>query len=95
MAVTATLNITGSVTDADGNSAPFTATATQSTADVVTIVSVTVTPADGPVGTARTLTVVAKSSQSEVLTATVEATGVTFTPVAGQPAGTFVWDFQY
>jgi hypothetical protein len=95
MAVVATLNITGAVTDTDGNTAPFTATANQSGTDLVTISSVNVSPDPAVAGTLRTLTVVAVSSLGETLTATVSATGVTFTPVTGQPAGTFVWTFTY
>lgn len=95
MAIVATLNITGTVTDKDGNSVPFSATANQSASDLITISSVTVTPDPAVAGTMRTLTVVAVSSLGEVLTATVSATGVTFTPVTGQPAGQFQWTFTY
>jgi hypothetical protein len=88
----ATVTITGTVTDPNG-SAPFSLTVTT---DAVSVVSATVTPAVAPAGTTRTLTVVGNSSAGLALTATVNAVaGITFTPVSGQPAGTFVWTFVY
>jgi hypothetical protein len=88
-----TITITGTVTDSSGGSAPFSVTVTT---DAVSIVSAAVTPAVAPIGTTRTLTVVGSSSAGLALSASVNAvTGVTFTPVSGQPAGTFAWTFVY
>jgi hypothetical protein len=92
VASAANVTITGTVTDPNG-SAPFSVTVTT---DAVSIVSAAVTPAVAPAGTTRTLTVVGSSSAGLALSATVNAvTGVTFTPVPGQPAGTFAWTFVY
>lgn len=88
----ASITITGTVCDASG-CAPFSVTAQT---DAVSIVSATVTPAVAPAGTTRTLTVVGNSSAGLALTGSVNAvSGVTFTPVSGQPAGTFAWTFVY
>jgi hypothetical protein len=65
------------------------------TTDVVSITSIVVTPANAPAGTNRTLTVVATSSSGSALSAAATSAGITFTPVAGQPAGTFVWNFTF
>jgi hypothetical protein len=44
----------------------------------------------------RTLTVTATSSAGAALSAPLlTASGITFTPVAGQPSGTFKWTFTY
>jgi hypothetical protein len=90
-----TIQITGTVSDNAGNSVPFTAAANVSAQDVITIVSATVSPDPAPAGTMRTLTVVATSSLGLPLTATILVipNGPVFTPVGGQPAGTFVWTF--
>jgi hypothetical protein len=86
------ITITGTACDSSG-CAPFSVTATT---DAVSITSASVTPAVAPVGTTRTLTVVAASSAGLALTGSVNAvSGVTFTPVTGQPAGTFAWTFVY
>lgn len=88
----ASITITGTACDASG-CAPFSVTAQT---DAVAIASAMVTPAVAPAGTSRTLTVVASSSAGLALTASVNAvSGVTFTPVAGQPAATFAWTFVY
>ena len=88
----ATVTITGTVTDPNG-SAPFSVTVTT---DLVSITSATVAPSTAPAGTPRTLTVVGTSSAGLPLSATLNpVSGVTFTPVSGQPAGTFVWTFVY
>ena len=91
------LQISGSVSDDAGNSVPFSASANQSEVDVITIVSAVVTPDPAPAGTMRTLTVVATSSLSRPLTATILTVpgGPVFTPVEGQPAGTFAWTFTF
>ena len=67
------------------------------TNDVVTIISMVVTPSLAAPGTSRTITVVSTSSESLVLNAVIASmpAGITFTPVGGQPAGTFVWTFTY
>lgn len=91
-AAATSITITGTACDASG-CAPFSVTAQT---DAVAITSATVTPAVAPAGTTRTLAVVASSSAGLALTASVNAVnGVTFTPVAGQPAGTFAWTFVY
>jgi hypothetical protein len=93
-ALAAQITITGTVSDPNG-SAPFSITVTT---DQVSITSAAVIPAVAAPGTMRTMTVVAVSSAGLPLTAAVPtcgACGITFTPVAGQPAGTFVWTFVY
>jgi hypothetical protein len=88
----AQITITGTVTDANG-SAPFSVTVTT---DQVAITSATVVPAVAPSGTSRTLTIIATSSAGLALQATLNAVaGITFLPLTGQPAGTFVWTFVY
>ena len=87
-----TITITGTVSDAQG-SAPFSVTVST---DTVSITSATVTPAIAAPGTTRTLTVVATSSAGLTLSATVNPVGgITFTPLAGQPSGTFAWTFVF
>lgn len=88
-----TINITGTITDSAGNSATFSTSATE---DSVSIVSATVSPDPAPPGTTRTLTVVATSSAGLPLTATLNpVSGITFTSVPNQPAGTFAWTFVF
>lgn len=88
----ATITITGTVKDPNG-SAPFSVTVTT---DAVSITSAAIVPAVAAAGTTRTLTVVATSSAGLALTGTINpVTGITFTPVTGQPAGTFAWTFVY
>lgn len=90
----AQITITGTVTDPNG-SAPFSITVTT---DQVAITSAAVVPSVAAAGTTRTLTVVATSSGGLALSAplpTCGACGITFTPVSGQPAGTFAWTFVY
>jgi hypothetical protein len=85
----ATITVTGVVTDGTA-SAPFSVTVTL---DSINITSASVTPAVAAPGTLRTLTVVASGGVA-ALTATVNpVSGITFTPVTGQPAGTFAWTF--
>jgi len=87
-----TITITGTVSDGQG-SAPFSVTVTT---DLVSITSATVTPSVAVAGTTRTLTIVGTSSAGLPLTATIApVSGITFTPVSGQPAGTFAWTFVY
>lgn len=87
-----TITITGTVSDGQG-SAPFSVTVQT---DAVLIQSATVIPAVAVAGTTRTLTVIASSSGNLPLTASLApVSGITFTPVSGQPAGTFVWTFVY
>jgi hypothetical protein len=88
-----TITINGLVTDDSGASQTFSASAI---IDVVTITSAIVSPQTAAAGTARTLTVIAASSASGVLTfGTPTATGIVFTPVTGQPAGQAKWTFVY
>ena len=87
------ITITGVVTDADGSTSTFSASAFL---DTITIVSATIVPATAPSGTTRTLTVVANSSANAVLTFNLPtATGITFTAVANQVSGTGKWTFVY
>lgn len=93
-AYAAQITITGTVTDPNG-SAPFSITVTT---DQVAITSAAVVPSVAAAGTTRTLTVVATSSGGLALSApspACGACGITFTPVSGQPAGTFAWTFVY
>ena len=87
-------SISISVTVADANSSTTqTVTANQ---DVVTISSLVVAPQTAASGTSRTLTVQANSSAGATLTFNAPvATGITFTPVSGQPAGQAQWTFTY
>lgn len=88
----ATVTITGTVTDANG-SAPFSVTVTT---DLVTVTSASVTPSVAAAGTTRTLTVVGNSTAGQALSGAVNPSpGLTFTPVLGQPPGTFVWTFVF
>lgn len=64
--------------------------------DVVAVNSVSVSPDPAPAGTTRTLTVIATSSLAMSLTFdTPVASGITFTPVGGQPPGQAQWTFVY
>jgi hypothetical protein len=88
-----TITITGSVTDANGASQTFSASAV---IDAVTITSAVVSPLTAPAGTTRTLTVIATSSLGAALTfGTPVAAGIIFTPVSGQPSGQAAWTFVY
>ncbi len=84
-------NITGAISDAAGGSQAF---SVQFTTDQVTITSITGSPINAAPGTTRTLTIVATSSSGSPLSATINPVpGITFTPLTGQPAGTFSWQF--
>jgi len=87
------VSISVTVTDADG----ATSTATVSAMlDSITITSITVTPATAPAGTSRTLKISATSAVGAALTfGTPVGTGLTFTAVSGQPAGSAAWTFVY
>lgn len=88
------VTIQGTVNDANGavgSFGPITVTI-----DSVTITSASVDKPVAPAGTLRTLTVTATSSSGSALSAPLPtATGITFTAVTGQPAGTFKWTFTY
>jgi hypothetical protein len=87
------VTITGTVTDSSGLAAPFSVVVQL---DAVSITSATVSPSSAPAGTTRTLTLTASSLQGLPLTfATPAGTGLTFTPVSGQPAGQAQWTFVY
>lgn len=91
------ISISITVTDAAGASATQNTTVV-ATGDVsvVTIDALTATPQSAPAGTNRTLDVTASSSSGAALTfATPVATGITFTPVTGQPTGRAKWTFVY
>jgi len=83
-----TITITGTVTDAAG--------ATGSYSVVVTLDSFTlsavVTPAVAPAGTTRTLTVTPTGGTAPFTYSVPTASGITFTPVAGQANQ---WTFVY
>lgn len=66
------------------------------TIDAVNINSSTVDKPAAPAGTMRTLTVSATSTSGASMSAPLPtAPGITFTPVVGQPLGTFKWTFVY
>lgn len=89
-----TVTIQGTVNGANGAVGVYGPVAV--TLSTVTVTSSTVDKPSAPAGTLRTLTVTATSSSGAALTAPLPtAPGVTFTPVAGQPAGTFKWTFMY
>jgi hypothetical protein len=88
-----TITISGLVTDNSGASQTFSASAI---IDAVTITSAVVSPQTAAAGTTRTLTVIATSSASGVLTFGMPtAAGISFTAVSGQPAGQAKWTFVY
>lgn len=88
------VTIQGTINDANGATATFGPVTV--TIDSVTITSASVDKAVAPAGTLRTLTVVASSSSGAAITCgTPTATGITFTAVSGQPAGTCKWTFTY
>lgn len=88
----AQITVSGQICDPNG-CAPFSVTVQT---DQVTLTSATVVPAIAAPNTMRTLTVVGASSAGLTLTCTVNpVTGITFTPVTGQPNGTCVWTFVY
>jgi hypothetical protein len=88
---TFTLSLT--ITDTDGSTSVATATGN---VDTITITQNKLTPDPAPPNTQRTWTVSAISSSGLVIsfgTPTCSQSGITFTPVAGQPAGTAAWTF--
>lgn len=88
------VTIQGTVTDAAGASSPFGPITIA--IDSISITSASVDKPTAPVGTLRTLTITATSSGGSALSAPLPtAPGIAFTPVAGQPAGTFKWTFTY
>lgn len=96
------VTIKGTVTAPDGvvgTFGPITAPVTVVPPPVQSEVTITSSVVDKPVapaGTMRLLTVVASSSSGAALSAPEPVSpGITFTPVAGQPAGTFKWSFVY
>lgn len=79
--------ITGTVKNSDGASAPFTGTITVTDPPVIT--SVTVAPLSAPTGTPRTITVVARDPAGLALTYACSVDGVVL-PATATP-GVFVW----
>lgn len=75
------ITITGTVTDATGATGTFSTTATL---DSFTL-SAVVTPAVAPAGTTRNLTVTPTGGTAPFTFGTPVGTGLTFTPVSGQP----------
>jgi hypothetical protein len=84
----ATLNITGTVTNASGVATPFTGTITTVEAPVVS--SVVVNPASAPAGTMRTITINASDPQGQALTYTCKVNGTNATATAQPNVFTFV-----
>lgn len=70
----ATLNITGTATNASGVATPFTGTITVVEAPVIS--GITVNPQSAPAGTLRTITVIASDPQGQALTYTCMVNGV-------------------
>lgn len=83
-----TITITGSVTDSVGTVFPFSTTATADTGTATAVV----TPANAAPGTTRNITVTMSGGTPSFTYATPVATGITFTPVSGQPNQ---WTFVY
>ena len=75
------ITITGTVTDQTGASGSFSVPVT---IDSFTLAA-TVTPSVGPAGTTRNLTVVPTGGVAPFTYGTPVGTGLTFTPVTGQP----------
>jgi hypothetical protein len=65
-------------------------------ADLLTIISASISPEPAVAGTTRTLTIVADSNTDAALTfGAPSSAGVIFTPVGGQPPGQAQWTFVY
>ena len=86
--MSSTLTITGTVTDADGATGSYSTTVTLDTVAATAVV----TPAVAPAGTTRNLTVTPSGGVAPFIYSTPLATGLTFTPVSGQPNQ---WTFVY
>jgi hypothetical protein len=86
-----TVTITGTVTDSLGAAGNYSVVVTLDSMAAVA----TVAPAVAPAGTTRTLTVVATGGVAPLTFPTPTGTGLTFTPVGGQPAGQAAWTFVY
>ena len=84
----ATLQVTGTVKDAQGLTTPFTGTINTQSAPVVS--SVVVTPDPAPVGTKRTITINAADAEGGPLTYTCFVEGQAATPTAQPNVFTFV-----
>ena len=84
----ATFNVTGTVTNSDGVSTPFTGAFTTTEAPVIN--SVSVSPNSAPPGTQRTITINATDPQGEALSYTCQVNGVNATPTAQRNVFTFV-----
>jgi len=75
------VTITGTVTDADGATGSYSVTVTLDTVGATAVV----TPAVAPAGTTRNLTVTVSGGVAPFTYGTPVGTGLTFTPVDGQP----------
>lgn len=84
----ATLQVTGTVTDAGGLRTPFTGTIVTQSAPVIT--SVVVSPQSAPTGTLRTITINATDVDGGPLTYTCFVEGVAATATAQPNVFTFV-----
>jgi hypothetical protein len=82
------ITITGTVTDASGATGSYTVTVTLDSFSL----SAVVTPSVAPAGTTRTLTVTPTGGTAPFTYSVPIATGITFTPVSGQPNQ---WTFVY
>jgi hypothetical protein len=83
-----TITITGTVTDAAGATGSFSVPVTL---DSFTLAAA-VTPSVAPAGTTRNLTVTPSGGTAPFTYGIPTATGITFTPVSGQPNQ---WTFVY
>lgn len=83
----ATLNVTGTVTDAGGLQTPFSGTIVTQTAPVID--SVNIVPQSAPVGTSRTITINAHDAEGGTLTYTCFVEGVAATQTAQPNVFTF------
>ncbi len=79
--MSSTVTITGTVTDAAGATGNFSVVVALSSFTL----SAVVTPQNAPAGTTRNLTVTPNGGTAPFSFATPVGTGLTFTPVAGQP----------
>lgn len=86
--MSSTVVITGTVTDSAGAVGSYSVTVTLDSIAA----TATVTPAVAPAGTTRTLTVTPSGGVAPFTYGTPVGTGLTFTPVSGQPNQ---WTFVY
>jgi hypothetical protein len=83
-----TRQFNGTVRNADGSTAPFSGTFTESGVPVID--SVTVVPATAPPGTPRTITIIAHDPDGIAITYECSVDGVSLSPTA--TPGVFIWN---